>query len=150
MDLKAATDVSEIVKNALQALGFLALGAGIVKWLAQRRDRGADILLKLEDRFDQPEIAAGRRFLDKHDKKTPFSDAEMVTLEPLLRFYATLHSLHRARQIGSVSLLDSYRYWLGTARPENKRYNPAFRNFIDEYYPALSEWLATDRGFIGS
>lgn len=140
MTLDCMKDVSEVLKNLAQVAAFAAAGSGIVKWIWERRDRSADMLLKLEERFDKPEVEKGRRLIESHDRKTEFTEEEMSTLDPLLRFYVILYNVHMAGQLGPTP----YRYWLSRAHPRNSEHNPVLRQYIDRYYTTLSKWLKTE------
>lgn len=139
--LATLKDLTEILKNLAQVAAFAAAGFGILKWVWERRDRSADMLLKLEERFDKPEIEKGRRLIEAHDGKTEFTEDEMNALDPLLRFYVILYNVHTAGQLGPTP----YRYWIGCAHKDaGDRYNPVLRAYIDRYYTLLSGWLAKE------
>lgn len=67
-DWEHAKTVSEIVKNAVEALAIIGGLIGLWKWLAERRDRATDILLKLESEFCKPEIMKGRLCIEDDER----------------------------------------------------------------------------------
>lgn len=80
--LATLKDLGEILKNLAQVAAFAAAGFGILKWVWERRDRSADMLLKLEERFDKSEIDKGRRLIESHDRETAFTEDEMNRSTP--------------------------------------------------------------------
>jgi hypothetical protein len=59
---------SEIVKNLLEALAVVGGVLAFWKWLAERNDRAADILLKLEEDFCTPEIVQGKHCIEDNER----------------------------------------------------------------------------------
>jgi hypothetical protein len=62
-------------------------------------------------------------------------------IDALLRFYVMLCGVRHAKQVPEDSLSICFRYWLcHYYNPERK----AFREYVDEFYPTLRQWLKTD------
>jgi hypothetical protein len=53
-------NLSEIIKNLLEALAVIGGVAALWKWLVERKDRATDILLKLETEFRDDKVMRGR------------------------------------------------------------------------------------------
>ncbi len=56
--------LSEIIKNGAEILVILGGLFALWKWLAERKDRSTDILLKLEQEFQKAELVKGRLYIE--------------------------------------------------------------------------------------
>lgn len=65
-------------------------------------------------------------------------------LDKLLRFYVVMHGFRKARQIPDAALRTCYRYWLAHYFHTRR---PAFRAYVDHFYPTLRNWLATEKAW---
>ena len=63
-ELAELKDVSEIVKNLVEALAIFGAVLAWVRWRRQRSDRATDVLLKLERKFSTSRIRRARDLLE--------------------------------------------------------------------------------------
>lgn len=66
---------SELLANMVQALALVAGGWVWFRWMRERGDRATTILLELEDRFSQSDIARARELLDDARSYAAISEA---------------------------------------------------------------------------
>lgn len=141
---------SEVLKNVAE---FVALAGGLfalIKWVREREDRAADVLLRIEETFDQDALKKGRDIIDSSHSYQRHAAAlqKCVTertgnddLDALLRFYVVLYGIRLANQIPMRSLSVCFRYWLAHYFRSDRL---EFRAYIDTFYPTLKKWLNED------
>lgn len=130
---------SETVKNAIEGLALIAAAFGVCKWLDERRNRAADVLLSLDKEFKKNAILKGRQAVEDGDYTG--GHARSDDLDSLLRFYVVLYGILRARQAPELSLSICFRYWLAHYFRKDRI---GFRDYVDRGYPTLSNWLQED------
>ena len=161
MTLMELSELADEIKPILEVIAF-ALGAtAVFKWLQERSDRASDVLLSLEDQFEQ-KCGKGRELVEndqlydglKQRLRTAASDHVRVSrvrdasgleqqtdLDNLLRFYVVLYAIRRQRQIQDRALSICYRFWLAHYYRKDRA---ELRAYIDALFPTLRNWLRAD------
>jgi NAD-dependent deacetylase len=159
-------ELSEILKNFAEVLAIIGGVFALWKWLYERHDRSTDVLLELAKKFGEPECVQGRTLIEddvaygeifsrlhiavleasepiplKESKLSAEDNARLKPLDHLLGFYVLLHGIRRARQTSDAPLKTCFRYWLTQYYCP---YRPAFRAYVDTFYPTLKTWLRQD------
>ena len=158
--------VSETVKNFAEVAAISAGGFALYKWVFERYDRATDVLLELEKKFNEPECLLGRALIEddvaygnivglmhtavlEAVEPIPLTRSRMSLeeterlgpVDSLLHFYVLLHGIRRARQVRDLPLKTCFRYWLTQYYCP---YRPAFRAYVDTFFPTLKQWLHDD------
>jgi NAD-dependent deacetylase len=167
--LKNYTDwhtASETLKNFAEIAAILAGAFALWQWRIGRYDRGTDVLLELEKKFNEPECLLGRASIEDdvaygnivglmhtavleavepvpltESTMTPEENERLGPVDSLLRFYVLMHGIRRARQVRDLPLKTCFRYWLTQYYCP---YRPAFRAYVDTFFPTLKQWLHDD------
>ena len=80
-NLEDLNTLSETVKNLVEALALIGAAFALWKWLVERKDRAADILLKLEQKFCEPEIMRGKQCIEQDERYELIKDRLMAVVE---------------------------------------------------------------------
>jgi hypothetical protein len=136
---------SETVKNVGESAAILIAAFAAIKWANERRDRATTVLLELEKKFQEGDIAKGKKMLErgefeKSDDPNHASQRNQC-LDALLRFYVLLYGVLRARQVPAASLSYCFRYWLAHYFKADCH---EFRRYVNKYYPSTRAWLRRD------
>lgn len=159
-------ELSEILKNFAEVLAIIGGVFALWKWLYERRDRSTDVLLELAKKFSEPECVQGLTLIEddvaygeivsrlhiavleasepiplNESKLSAEDSARLKPLDRLLEYYVLLHGIRRARQTSDSPLKTCFRYWLTQYYCP---YRPAFRAYVDAFYPTLKTWLKQD------
>src|SRR5688572_4985244 len=157
---------AETIKNFAEVLAIIGGALAIGKWLFSRYDRATDVLLELEKKFNEPDCLLGRALIEDdvaygkivpllhtavleavepipliESKMTGEENDRLAPIDSLLRFYVLLHGIRRARQVPDLPLKTCFRYWLTQYYCP---YRPAFRAYVDTFFPTLKQWLRDD------
>jgi len=163
MDWSHLKEISETLKNFVEAGAFFGAGFAWWKWLRERYDHATEVLFELEKTFANSALVKSRfsieddmkygeiapvlakcvlaAFANSPQKPSSEELKKLESLDALLRFYVFLYSVCKARQAPEASLRESYRYWL-TFYFHPRR--TAFRAYVDWFYPTVSHWLRHD------
>ena len=153
MTLKDLSLFANDLKPILECIAFVVGAGALIKWFVERDDRATDVLLKLEEHFNEPQVRKGRQLVEDPQKYDSFAAALRATPQPeglsdtyadldeLLRFYVVVFAVRQARQVPEQSLSTCYRFWLGHYYL-NKRSD--LRTYINSSFPTLRDWLLED------
>jgi hypothetical protein len=141
------------VKPVLESAAIVAGGVALLKWFTERKDRATDVLLKLEEHFNEVGVRAGRFLVEDGDhcesvaktlnsqRRPKEMTEDQKNLDNLLRFYVVVCAVRQAGQVSDRALSTCYRFWLSHYYL-NKR--EAFRSYINDSFPTLRDWLIGD------
>jgi NAD-dependent deacetylase len=166
MDLERLKLISEIAKNTVEVLAIFGGAFALWQWLFERYDRGTDVLLELEEKFNERQSVRGRTLIEddveygkvvrlmqkavleatesiplQQTGLSPSDNRQFEPLDSLLRFYVLLHGVRKARQVPDSALKACFRYWLTLYFHP---YRPSFRAYVDTFFPTLKLWLQED------
>jgi hypothetical protein len=152
------TESVELLKNIVEIFAVVAAPWVLYVWTRKRKDRAADVLLKLEDSFRRPRVRLGRRSVESdihYEKLKPALAAakgnarwsekvtrDLACIDELLRFYVVLLGIRKAGQVPERALKACYRYWVTHYHKEDRM---ELKDYVDEFYPTLRAWLEKDK-----
>jgi len=166
MDLERLKQISEIAKNTAEALAIVGGAFALWQWLFERYDRATDVLIDLEEKFNERQSVRGRTLIEddveygkvvrlmqqavleatepiplQRTGLSPSENRQFEPLDSLMRFYILLQGVRKARQVPDSALKASFRYWLTLYFHP---YRPTFRAYVDTFFPTLKLWLQED------
>jgi len=146
-----ARDWSPILECVTLLIGIAAL----VKRFWERNDRATDVLLKLEEQFNEHRVRKGRFIVEdinlyntiSESLTTPPQRSKMSKdhqyLDDLLRFYVVVYAVRQAGQVPDRALSTCYRFWLSHYYRNDRA---QLRSYINDFFPTLRDWLIEDAG----
>jgi hypothetical protein len=151
---KDAADVASTLADVALLLGGIWV---VHKWLTERSDRTADVLIGLDRTFNEHGGREGRETIDDDEKYgristtladnvrtagqqrvTRKSSAVLTSVDAALRFYLLLNALVKSGQVDLEAAGTCFRYYL--CHYHNRK-RPDLKAYVDTFYPTLKQWI---------